>query len=671
MKFPYAMLRDYVETSLDAHQIGDVLTMAGFELEGIEEVEGDYVLDIKVMSNRGDGLSVFGLAREILAKDENAGPTHLYTQARDRFPCPDMEAGEVAARTSVTIETSDCNRFACRLFDDIPAAAQSPDWMQKRLRQTGQRPISLMVDLTNYVMLELGQPLHAFDLDKLAEKRIVVRKAQAGEKLTTLNGIEHELSDDQMMICDAARPVGAAGVMGGLDTEVTDATTHVLLESAHFLNTSIRRTRKQMGLNTEASYRFERSVDPEGVVAALNRFAMLLEGVGTVIPGVLDVYPRPPMPAHLRVRMSRVTRLLGMGVSATEAHRYLEALGFTVAGNGEPFEVTAPTWRPDIVREDDVVEEIGRVHGFDRIPEALPIGATTRGGQSVTERTVEKLRHLLMAAGFSQCMSHSLRDESPLDGPQDRIGPRVPASPEHALLRNSLLPSLADSARRNGGRDVHLFEVGRVFWTGEGYQEHRRVALLSHGNLFPPNRAKEPVPTADFFSLKGVLTSLCSDLKFSTPESPDPRLHPTRQAVVEGLGVLGEIHPDAAEAIGLPGGTVLCELDLEALADRMGEDIHYHPISRNPAVRRDIAVIVDKQVAYESLQKAIEEACGEVLEKQWLFDVYEGTGIPEGKHSLGIALQFRKFENFTDEEANQVREQAAEALERLGATMRR
>lgn len=671
MKFPYAMLRDYVETSLDAHQIGDVLTMAGFELEGIEEVEGDYVLDIKVMSNRGDGLSVFGLAREILAKDENAGPTHLYTQARDRFPRPDMDAGEVAARTSVTIETSDCNRFACRLFDDIPSAAQSPDWMQKRLRQTGQRPISLMVDLTNYVMLELGQPLHAFDLDKLAEKRIVVRKAKAGEKLTTLNGIEHELSDDQMMICDAARPVGAAGVMGGLDTEVTDATTHVLLESAHFLNTSIRRTRKQMGLNTEASYRFERSVDPEGVVAALNRFAMLLEGVGTVIPGVLDVYPRPPMPAHLRVRMSRVTRLLGMGVSATEAHRYLEALGFTVAGNGEPFEVTAPTWRPDIVREDDVVEEIGRVHGFDRIPEALPVGATTRGGQSVTERTVEKLRHLLMAAGFSQCMSHSLRDESPLDGPQDRIGPRVPASPEHALLRNSLLPSLADSARRNGGRDVHLFEVGRVFWTGDGYHEHRRVALLSHGNLFPPNRAKEPVPTADFFSLKGVLTSLCSGLKFLTPVSPDHRLHPTRQAVVEGLGVLGEIHPDAAEALGLPGGTVLCELDLERLADKMAEDIHYHPISRNPAVRRDIAVIVDKQVAYESLQKAIDEACGEVLEKQWLFDVYEGTGIPEGKHSLGIALQFRKFENFTDEEANQVREQAVEALERLGATMRR
>lgn len=669
MKFPYAMLRDYVDTALDAHQVGDVLTMAGFELEGIEEVEGDYVLDIKVMSNRGDGLSVFGLAREILAKDENAGPTHLYKLGQEGFKVGDEDQNEVANRTSVTIETSDCNRFACRLFDNVPPGAQSPDWMQKRLRQAGQRPISLMVDLTNYVMIELGQPLHAFDLDKLREKRIVVRRARPGEKLTTLNGIEHELNEEQMMICDAERPVGAAGVMGGLETEVTDSTTHVLLESAHFLNTSIRRTRKQMGLNTEASYRFERSVDPEGVVRGLNRFALLLEGVGVIVPGVLDVYPRPPMPAHLRLRMSRAVRLLGMQVSPTEAKRYLEALGFTVAGSGEPFEVTAPTWRPDIVREDDVIEEIGRVHGFDRIPEDLPFAATTRGGQPILERTVDRLRHLLMANGFSQCMSHSLRDESALDGPQGRIGPRVPASPEHALLRNSLLPSLADAARRNGGRDVHLFEVGRVFWVNGGYVEKRRVALLSQGNLYPPNRAKEPVPIADFFSLKGVLDSVCEGLEYAA--SNDPRLHPTRQADVSGLGVLGEIHPDAAEATGLPEGTVLCELDLEGLAARMSEDVHYRPISRNPAVRRDIAVVVDKIVPYESLRKAIDEACGEVLEKQWLFDVYDGTGIPEGKHSLGIALQLRKFENFTDEEANQVRERAAEALERLGATMRR
>lgn len=671
MKFPYAMLRDFVETSLNAEQIGDLLTMAGFELEGIDEVDGDHVLDIKVMSNRGDGLSVFGLAREVLAKDGDARPTELYRQAQARFPQADSG---VALSGRVSIETEDCTRFACRLFENLPAGT-TPDWIQKRLTQAGMRPISLMVDLTNYVMLELGQPLHAYDLAKLAGHKIVVRKARAGEKLTTLNGSEHELREDQMMICDAERPIGAAGVMGGLDTEVTEGTKTVLLEAAHFVNTSVRRTRKQMGLNTEASYRFERSVDPEGVVAALNRVKVLLEdalGGAYSIDGVEDHFPVRPAVKRLDVRMSRVTRLLGMEVSSAEAHRYLEALGFEVQGSEEPFHVTAPTWRPDIVREDDVVEEIGRVHGFDRIPATLPVGATTQGGQSPTERALDQVRNRLMQAGFTQCMSHSLRDEHPLDRDAGRIGPRVPASPEHSVLRNSVLPSLADAARRNGGRDVHLFELGRVFWQDGGYRERRDLAILSQGQLFPPNRAKEPVPSADFYSLKGVLLSLGGHLEFRTPPEPDPRFHPTRQALVLGAGTIGEIHPDIAEDLGLPIGTVMAELDAEALAEKLQGEIHYKPISRNPSVRRDIAFVVEKSMPYSQLENAIRLACGDELEKHWLFDVYEGAGIPDGKHSLGVALQLRKFgENFTDEEANLVRERAVAALEALGATMRR
>lgn len=671
MKFPYAMLRDYVETSLDAEQIGDLLTMAGFELEGIDDVEGDSVLDIKVMSNRGDGLSVFGLAREVLAKDEAARPTELYRIAQSGFAQSDQGT---ALTGKVSIQTEDCTRFAYRLFEKLPAS-ETPEVIQKRLRQAGMRPISLTVDLTNYVMLELGQPLHAYDLDTLAGQKIVVRKARAGEKLTTLNGDEHELRDDQMIICDAEKPIGAAGVMGGLNTEVSGNTTHILLEAAHFLNTSVRRTRKQMGLNTEASYRFERSVDPEGVVRALNRVKVLLEealGASYAVDGVEDVYPLPPTPRVLPVRMSRAIRLLGLDISTSEAKRYLEALGFGVLGDGEPFQITAPTWRPDIVREDDVIEEIGRVHGFDRIPETLPVGATTRGGQSDLERMVDKIRHRLMEAGFSQCMSHSLRDEHPLDRESGRIGPRVPASPENAWLRNSVLPSLADAARRNGGRDVHLFEVGRIFWQDGGYCERRDIGILSQGALFPPNRAKEPVPTADFFSLKGVLSTLGGHLEFRQPPEPDPRFHPTRQALILGVGTIGEIHPDIADELGMPVGTVMAEMDLEAFVERIGSEVHYQPISRNPAVRRDIAFVVDKAMPYSQLENAISLACGETLEKYWLFDVYDGTGIPEGKHSLGVALQLRKFgENFTDEEANQVREQAVAALEVLGATMRR
>ncbi|MEQ1823877.1 MAG: phenylalanine--tRNA ligase subunit beta [Fimbriimonadaceae bacterium] len=477
-----------------------------------------------------------------------------------------------------------------------------------------------------------------------------------------MNGDEHELRDDQMMVCDAERPVGVAGVMGGLATEVTDSTKRVLLESAHFLNTSVRRTRKQMGLNTEASYRFERSVDPEGVVRALHRFAELHEQITGIGAGpVEDVYPRPPKLATIRLRMDRARTLLGLDFSDDQAIGYLSRLGFDLdAGT-----VTAPTWRPDVVAEEDVIEEIGRVHGFDKIPEALPPGSA-RGGQSAIEQAIEDIRHKVMACGFVQCISHTLRDEHPLDGTGKRTGPRNPGSPDHAILRNSTLPSLADAARRNGGRDLHLFETGRVF----GETERRMIGLLSHGLLFPLNRAKDPIPCADFFSLKGVLESLAPGLVFKNGD--DPRLHPTRQARISDFGIIGEIHPNIADEIGLPVGTVLAELCLDSLAQASITDIQYHAISRNPSVRRDIAFIVEKSTSFQSLEQAIKSACGEALEDHWLFDVYDGTGIPDGKHSLAVAIQLRKHgENFTDEEANQVREQAVSALEALGATVRK
>lgn len=668
MKFPISMLRDFVTTSLNAEEVGDLLTMAGFELEGIEEVEGEPVLDIKVVSNRGDGLSVFGLAREVLAKDPSSSPTELYRRAVERFPAPDADAADIRAKTAVAIETSDCTRYACRLME--VANGDSPEWLQKRIRQAGWRPLGVVVDVTNYVMLELGQPLHAFDHMTLREGRIVVRKARPGEKLRTLNDVEHELNADQMMICDALKPVAAAGIMGGAATEVSADTQWVLLESAHFVNPSVRRTRKQLGLSTEASYRFERSVDPETVVAALNRFAELLDqcgGLKHLVPGVLDVYAAPPIPRAVDLRMSRCVRLLGMPISTDEARTYLERLGFRVEGSGEPFHVQVPTWRPDIVREDDLIEEVGRVHGFDRIPETLPHGATTQGGLPPLEAAIDRLRSRLIAAGFSQAVSHTLRDRHPLDANGERVGPRHPGSPEIAWLRNSVLPSLADAARRNGGKDLHLFETGRVF----DPRERRTVGLLSQGDLYQPHRANENVPKADFFSLKGVIDALCPGLVWAVPAAPDPRLHPTRQATIEGLGVLGALHPDVAEACGLPADTVVAELDLEKLAERTSQPVAYRPISRNPAVRRDLAILIDKSIPFCDVLGAIERGAGEFLERHWLFDVYEGKGIPDGKHSLAVALLLRKMgENFTDEEANQVREQVVAELAGLGATLR-
>lgn len=685
MKIPLSMLRDLVETSLDAEGIGDLLTMAGFELEEMQSVDGEPVLDIKVMANRGDGLSAVGLAREILAKDAGARPTPLYERSRQRFPTPDAGQRPTTLPVEVEIESPACSRYACRLFTDVQNG-ESPKWIQDRLTQAGMRPISLLVDLTNYVLLEQGQPLHAFDYDQLRGSKIVVREARPGERITTLDDREHETRPNQMMICDAERPVAVAGVMGGLETEVGPDTQRMLLESAHFMPDSVRKTRKQLGLSTEASYRFERWVDPDSVVAALNRFAELYrEAVGDrgIVPGVVDVYPRPFAPKPVSVRMSRAVRLLGMPVEPSEAKGYLERLGFGVSGSGEPFEVVPPTWRPDIVREDDVIEEIGRIHGYERIPEAPPQGTIQQGGVFGLEAFIDEIRESMLRSDFHQMISHTLRDAHPLDfRDNERVEVRNPHSPEMRYLRNSLLPGLAEAARRNGGRDLHLFEIGRVFVKGEfQIDESPELAILSTGAIYPPHWLTPPVSGADFFSLKGVLEELGTTCKvhfhFDRPLNLDPRFHPTRQASVLAdrgnlhIGIFGQIHPDIAEELDLPEMTMLAELDLLVLYAERDETLQLREISRNPAVRRDIAIAVDKAIPYRRIEDAIIEACGPLLERHWLFDVYEGEGIPSGTHSLAIAMQLRKMgENLTDEEANQVRDRAVAALEGLGAKLR-
>jgi len=680
MKFPYLMLRDFVETRLDADEVGELLTMAGFELEGIDSVEGDAVLDIKVMSNRGDGLSVFGLAREVLAKDSEAAPTDLYKRACLRFPA---ESDHLVADGAIRIETPDCTRYAYRVFAGTTNAV-APDLIQQRLRQAGMRPISLLVDLTNYVMLEVGQPLHAFDFNLLKGETIVVRRAAAGETLTTLDGVLHDLRDGQMMICDLDRPIAAAGIMGGAETEVSATTTRVLLESAHFESRSVRRTRKQLGLNTEASYRFERSVDPEGVVGALNRFAELLALGGGGFepePGVLDVYPSPPPIRTVKVRHSRAEALLGITLTPSESAGYLKRLGFGVEGDGEPYSVTIPTWRPDVVREEDVVEEIGRIYGFDRIPERLPRGTTIRGGTQGALKTVDELRSQVVRAGYIQILSHTLRDLHALDARGERIGPRQPAGPDTAYLRNSLLPGLAEAFRRNGGRDLHLFEIGKVFAKGPGQGgspviELRKLAAVTQGLLYPPARPKEQPPLADFFSLKAGLHAVLNRCELSPTTSGDERYHPGRAAAIlepsskSVLGYIGQIHPNAAAAAGLPADLCMAEIDLDGLEGSTTK-VHYRPVSRNPAVRRDITVTIAKAVPYADLERALRLATGQVLERLWLVDLYEGPGVEDGEHAVTFGLQLRKFgENFTDEEANLVRDVAVKALFELGGKQR-
>lgn len=681
MKLPISMLRDWVETSLTPQQLGDLLTMAGFELEGLEEVDGQPVLDLKVVANRGDGLSAIGIAREVLAKDQDAKPTALYERAVLGFR-NDEGTGLDA---NIAIETPSCTRYACRLFHQV-VNGPSPVWLQTKVNEAGQRPISLLVDLTNYVMLETGQPLHAFDLDKLNGQQIIVRQAREGETLRTLNGVNHSLQSHHMVIADRDRAVALAGIMGGEETEVGPATQNMLLESAHFVNTNVRKTRKELNISTEASYRFERSVDPNGVVAALNRFAELYAEITgqRSVPGVRDLYPTKPIQHVVPIRLSRAKMILGIDtLDSAHLELSLSRLGFGVVGGPETYEVTVPTWRPDVTLEEDLIEEVGRVYGYEHIPESMPKGTTPRGGTFGLYSVIDTAKKTMLRCGLDQMWSHSLRDVHPLDfNPTRRVRVRNPHSPENAHLRNSLLPGLADAALRNGGRDVRLFEIGKVFVQGDyDIDESPELAILMTGNVRDPHWAQKNVTQSDFWTLKGMIEELSrlvrDQMSFGLPRLPDYRFHPTRQAgilVDEGrlwVGTMGQIHPDIAEDLGLPEETYMAELDLLVLFQNPDDSVVCRSISRNPAVRRDIAIVLPKSVDYAEVEEAIRSACGEVLEKQWLFDVYEGKGIDPGMHSLAIAMQFRKHgENFTDEEANAVRDRAIDALKPLGAALR-
>lgn len=682
MKLPVSMLRDFVTTSLTADQIGDLLTMAGFELEGLDEVAGEPVLDIKVMANRGDGLSALGLAREILAKDESSRPTDLYNSVVSGLVAPDDATS--AAGVEIRLETENCSQYAARVYEDV-AQGESPDWLRTRMEQAGLRSFGIVVDLTNYVMLELGQPLHAFDLDTLKGSTIVIREARPGEKLTTLNGDEQELEPYHMMICDAERPVAVAGVMGGLETEMTDSTKRMLLESAHFNNRSVRKTRKSLNLNTEASYRFERGVDPAGVVRALNRFNALYSQItgkssatGVAQAGVYSLTQN-----SVSVRSSRASILLGVDVTTAEAAGYLSRLGMDVNVEGDKITARTPSWRTDIVREDDLVEEIGRVHGYDQIPETPLRGTTKRGGVFGLPALMDTARQAMLRCGFTQILSHSLRSEHPLDFTKDwRVGPRNPHSPEMSLLRDSLLPCLADAAQRNGARDLHLFEIGRVFVRGEfQIDESPELAIWSCGSLDAPYWGSKSNPQADFFSLKGVVEELAADLgdhiTFDYPRDPDRRFHPTRQSGVLldnnrlWAGTIGQIHPDLAEELKVPEETFLAELDLLVFLIHDNADPALKPLSRNPALRRDIAFTISKATPYSEIEAAIAAACGADLEKQWLFDVYQGKGIADDEHSLAISMILRRMgENLTDESGNEIRDKAIRSIEALGGKLR-
>ncbi len=668
MRVPLEWLKEFVEIDASAEQIAAKLTMGGLEVEGIETSGLGPVIDVYVTPNRGDCLSILGVAREVSA---------LYgVPLRGVHPTPSQGGGAVALLTSVTLEAPElCPRYAARILTNVKIGP-TPDWMIQRLQATVGlefRSVNNVVDVTNYVMLEMGQPLHAFDFDRLAGGRIIVRTASQGESITTLDGKERALSPEMLVIADAEKPVAIAGIMGGSETEISPSTSRILIESAHFAPLSIRRTSRALGLRTEASYRYERVVDPDLARRAVDRACDLLAQMGLTgaSEGVIDQYPHPTGERRLDLRVERASALLGMELSGHICADALRALGFEVetgsSGVHDVLSVVAPTFRSDVTIEEDLVEEVGRIHGFENIPEALPCGATTQGGDSALGAFITKVKRSLVSGGLQEVITHSLTPPSRLDGPDSaerRVPVRNALSAEVGGLRRSLLPGLVAAAQHNGRYGAHslaLFEVGRV-WQNEPSAgevrptEYLAVAGLLMGRLGEAGWRKElSSEPADFYAARGVVERLAADLgaqgltfrPLEARASELPQFHPGRTATI-GLrggapeGILGEIHPGVAAELGLRERVYLFELSLEGLRAAASEtDRQFRPISRFPAITRDLAPRTPVGVEYAEVANVVRAEGGELLEEFRLVDLFRGEPLPEGTQSLTLSLSFR------------------------------
>jgi phenylalanyl-tRNA synthetase beta chain len=650
------------------------------------------VLELEITPNRPDCLGTYGVAREVHAA--TGAPLAPAPWSGDEHP-----AGDSVPGFSVEVRAPElCPRFTARLFEDVELGP-SPPWLKARLMAAGQRPINNVVDITNYVMLLTGQPMHAFDADLVAGGSLVVRRARDGEKMTTLDDVERKLDSEVCVIDDADGPTSIAGVMGGARSEVRDSTTRVLMEAATWNGPNIQRTSTRLGLRTEASGRFEKQLQPEqGLEGQAVATKLMIELCGArPVGGTTDVGGPGPEPVTVRLRDERTERLLGAPVPRAEAARILESLGFGVAEAADGLDVTVPYWRrDDVYREADLIEEVARIWGLDRFPATLPSRRGAVGRLAAEQRLRRRAEDALVGAGLSEAVGWSFSSPEVarrLGLPEEWVALENPMSEEQSVMRTTLLGSLVDALRRNTSRgfdDVRLFEYGAVYLprdaaaaagsepTGNPWYpvgdpelpiERTHIGALMTGRVRPASWSDAEPPRADFFAAKGVLEALLRALRVEwsvEPASDRPFLHPRRGATVivggAHAGWLGELHPSVAAEWDLEGVAGF-ELDCGALAGAATIVSRYEDLTSFPATRQDIAVVVADDVSAARVLDAIRAAGGALLRSAEVFDVYRGAQVGAGRASLAIRLEFRAPDRtLTDEEVAQQREQIVAAL---------
>ena len=692
MNISYNWLKDLINIDLAPELLAEKLTRVGLAVEGVHPHGDDYVFDIDLTSNRPDCLSHLGVAREIGAIMD----TPLTTEAQRYGEVPEVPFPSVLAGEVVRIQDPDlCHRFTARIIRNVKIGP-SPEWLVKRLEAIGERAINNVADITNYVMHELGQPMHAFDLDKLAENRIVVRRAKAGETIKTLDEVERKLDESMLAICDAEKPAAVGGVMGGFDSGIAEQTTNVLLEVAYFKRESIRQTSRKLNLATEASYRFERGVDINNLKRASDRATQLIcEFAGGEAGEFIDIYPTKSAPIEIVSKdiSYAVTRLTGLDVPTDECLRILRALGIEQVyesriSDSEPQNFVSPSWRHDLAIEEDLVEEVARHAGYENIADELP-PAYGAGEYQPNEEREKLLRQTLTDSGFDEALSYSFIDTR-FDDTFELVPGIVDenASEKFVTLQDSviegavrmrptLLPGLLDSVRLNFNyqrRDVKLFEVGKAFAAKDGEDslptERELFALVLTGGELHEDRAT-PVRELDFYDAKGAVEAALEAVGFPSAEfraADVKHLRRGRSAEVllngRSVGYLGQVNEEIAGNYKFKQPVYAAEIDLQAVLAEPVPAVLYRPLPKYPSVVRDISFAVNRDTSFEQIRATIAEQGVELCRGVEFVDIYEGKGLDEDQRSLTIRLEYRSDERtLTEEDVNAAHQRILDSLE--------
>jgi phenylalanyl-tRNA synthetase beta chain len=691
MNISYSWLNDLIDVGMSPSELATRLTSVGLTVEGVHEVGDDHILDIDLTSNRPDCLSHLGVAREV------GVITGSKLKIADLLTTDDIPMPAVLAYDVVRIEAPQlCQRFTARVVRGVKIG-RSPDWLVKRLEAVGERAINNVADITNYVMLELGQPMHSFDLDKLAENRIVVRRAKAGEMITTLDELERKLDESMLAICDAEKPVAVAGVMGGLDSAISDATTNVLLEVAYFDPASIRQTSRKLRLSTEASHRFERGVDIENLIRASNRATQLIcEIAGGAADDLIDVYPTPYEPKEVESNdiSYAVRRLSSLDVPTADCDRILSLLGIR---KRQDTIYISPTWRHDIAIEEDLVEEVARHIGYDNIAGELP-PAYGAGEYQQNETREKLLRQKLVDLGFNEAITYSFVDTGfddtfePVPGLIDSTGAdeRFVTLQDSVIegavrMRTTNLPGLLDAVRLNINhqrRDLKLFEIGKVFAARSDENglpaEAKNLALVLTGSDSLEGRALS-TRELDFYDVKGATEAAfeavgIDDARFVASEVKHLRRGQSAAVYINEtpVGYAGRLNDDVAAEYKFRQPIYVAELDLGSVVKLASGQVNYRPLPRFPSVVRDISFAAPRDVTFDAISSATRSADVDLCKNVEFVDVYEGKGLADNERSITIRLEYRSDERtLVEDEVDKAHDRIVSAvMDRLGVRVR-